>query len=126
VSVRRFTGVRPLMRLALPFLMLLCVAGCAGPSGSGERVFARLECGMTEASISELVGASFQKQGGPSPDGTTHTIITQDWIGRSTYIHLAIPSGKLASARICWDYKMTAVACATAPRLDCEPWRPNN
>ncbi len=91
----------------------------------GERTFAQLKCGMTEASIAALVGASFQKQSGPSPDGTTHTIITQDWTGRSTYIHLAIPSGELASARICWDYKMTAVACANAPRLDCEKGRPD-
>jgi hypothetical protein len=112
-------------RAVAAFLILLGVTACGGPSALGERTFSQLSCGMTEDSVAALAGNAFQKQSGPSPDGTTHTIITQDWINRSTYIHLSMPSGSLTAARLCWDYKTMAVACANAPQLTCDDPQPN-
>lgn len=102
------------------FTFPLLLMACAGPTRWSADVFAKLQCGMSEADVSALSEGRLQKQSGASPNGTTHIVFDQSAFQYTTYIRIAMPDGRVERADLCWDYKMMAVACATAPRLRCE------
>jgi hypothetical protein len=103
-------------RIAIFMIVVSCtLAGaCTGPSRWSEKTFAQLQCGMTEEAVATLTEDRLDKLSGTSADGTTHIVHH-----RTTYIRMAMPSGRLQSADLCWDYGLKVIACAQIPRLRC-------